>query len=368
MGERTGVRRHGEEMIWLGPVAVVSVLLLVAGELAGAGDGIAATSLLADYGRLSLRALPLLLQLMLIALLARGLLSRGSSPLQATSALLRTRFGSLNLSLAAAAPILLMPVLLAGYGALKILLPLHVPFAWDDSFAAADRLLFFGYQPWQLTHALFGGPAATLAIDRIYTLWVALLSFAIIGFALAVPRYDRARFFLSFTAAWVILGVAGAYLGSSAGPCYTALVGASSAGDYAALMARLREYSESYATLGAVEWQAVLWDAHANRNYSAGMGISAMPSLHNAIAVLYALALARFGRVWAIAGWLFAAAIFAGSIHLAWHYAVDGLVSSVAMVGIWWLAGRYLDRSGYAAAVRETPAEGETAPPQPALA
>jgi hypothetical protein len=310
----------------------------------------------------------LLVQLVLIATLARAILAGGASPLGALRHQIRARFGAPLLALAGLAPLLLMPVMFSGFGILKMLLPAYAPFAWDDAFVAADRALFLGRQPWELTHAVFGGFPATWAIDRIYTLWILALSLAITGFSLFVPRYDRARFFLSFTAAWLLLGVVGAWLFSSAGPCYAALVGASSAGEFAALMDRLAAMSEARGPLGAVEWQSVLWDAHAHRRYGFGMGISAMPSLHNAVAILYALALARFGRGAAIAGWAFAIVIFIGSVHLGWHYAVDGLIAWAAMLGIWWAAGRYLDRSGYAAAAREEAAPEDSSVAAPALA
>lgn len=360
MRQRAGNWRHHEELIWLIPVAGATAVLFLAGDLLGRAHGITAASVLADYGWKALRVLPLLVALVLIAVLVRAMLAGGPSPLRALGDTLRARFGSPLLALAGLAPLLLMPVMFSGFGVLKMLLPAYAPFAWDDAFAAADRALFLGRQPWELTHALLGGFPATFAIDRIYTLWILALSIAITGFSLFVPRYDRARFFLSFTAAWLLLGVIGAWLFSSAGPCYAALVGASSAGEFAPLMDRLREHSQTSGLLGAVQWQEVLWDAHANRRYGFGMGISAMPSLHNAVALLYALALARLGRAWAIAGWAFAAIIFVGSVHLGWHYAVDGLAAAAAMPVIWWAAGRYLERSGYAAALR-----GEAEPPAP---
>ena len=344
--------RHHEELIWLLPVAGASVLLFLAAQLAGLPHGVSAAAVLGDYAWKVLRALPLLGSLVFIFLLVRALAKGGGSPLRSVAEPLKGRFDTPLLVSAAAGPLLLMPLLFAGFGVLKMLLPLYVPFGWDDSFAAADRALFFGHQPWELTHALFGSFAATLAIDRLYTLWVLILSFAILGFACFAPRYDRARFFLSFSAAWVLLGVVGAWLFSSAGPCYAGQIGARSAPEFAPLMERLHALSGPDGRLGAVGWQDVLWQAHAGRRYGFGMGISAMPSLHNAIALLYALALARFGRLWGIAGWSFAAIIFVASVHLGWHYAVDGLVAGAAMAAIWWASGRYLARSGYAAAVQ----------------
>jgi hypothetical protein len=73
--------------------------------------------------------------------------------------------------------------------------------------------------------------------------------------------------------------------------------------------------------------------------------------MHNAITVLYALTLSRAPRLIRLAAWGYAALIFVGSIHLGWHYAVDGLAAGVMVWGIWGAAGAYLDRVGYTAAL-----------------
>ena len=364
-----GEVRDKEELIWLVPVAAVTILLYIFAGVAGAPHGISTGAVVGDYGWKALRALPMLVQIGAMVLLARALLARSPNPLRLLLDPFRNRLGSPMLAAALLAPLVLMPMLFTGFGVLKMLLPLNTPFAWDDAFAAADRALFFGRQPWELTHAVFGGAGATIFLDRLYTFWVVLLSFAILGFAMFAPRYDRARFFLSFTAAWLLLGVAGAYLGASAGPCYAELVGASSAPEFAPLMERLHAMAAIEGNhIDAVRWQGVLWDAHSNRRYGFGMGISAMPSLHNAIAMLYALAFFRFGRGWGAAGTVFALVIFVGSIHLGWHYAVDGIAAAAAMAAIWWAAGRYLESSGYAAAVAR-PGEPVPVPvAEPALA
>ena len=361
--------RHGEELLWLVPVAAATAAVLVMAEIVGSWHGFTTASGMRDYIGKTLALLPTLLALATLGLLVPPLLARSDSPLAAALKPLRARFGSPLLAIGAIGPLILMPAMFTGYGLLKVLMPVHAPFAWDDSFAAADRILFLGYQPWTWTHAVFGSLPATVFIDRMYTLWILFLSVAILSFALFAPRYDRARFFLCFTAGWVLLGVGGAWLGSSAGPCYSALIGASSAPEFAPLMAKLHAIQDSGAVhLDAVRWQGVLWDFHDARAYSFGMGISAMPSLHNAIAVLYALALFRVGRHIGTFACLYALIIFIGSIHLGWHYAVDGIVSTAAMLGIWKLSGLYLKRSGYEAAVLGGAADPHFEAPAPALA
>lgn len=332
------------ERVWLVPVASASILLFVVAELAGASQGASALDNLADYARKASGTAPALIQLAAVAVMLRVLLMRVPDPLRQFLAICRSRIGSPWLLAAAVLPFGLMPLLFAGFGSLKMLIPVVSPFAWDHAFAAADRVLFLGQQPWRVTHAVFGGETATLVIDRLYTGWIAFLSIAIAWAAIGGSRYDRARFFLSFTAAWLLLGVIGATLLSSAGPCFAAAVGADPAGEFAPLMARLAEQRN---VLGAAEWQQVLWNAHANRQYGFGMGISAMPSLHNAVAVLYALTLSRRSRVLGRVGWSYAAIIWVGSIHLGWHYAVDGIVAAAAMIAIWIGAGRYLASCGY---------------------
>ena len=71
-----------------------------------------------------------------------------------------------------------------------------------------------------------------------------------------------------------------------------------------------------------------------------------MPSLHVG-KVWFALVLVkhRLGHHWLT---YFTGAFFAvrwvASVHLAWHYAVDGLVSIAAVSLIWHGAGRLVDR------------------------
>jgi hypothetical protein len=41
---------------------------------------------------------------------------------------------------------------------------------------------------------------------------------------------------------------------------------------------------------------------------------------------------------WAYA--VFALLILVGSVHLAWHYAIDGYFSAIAVLLVWWGSGR----------------------------
>ncbi len=69
-------------------------------------------------------------------------------------------------------------------------------------------------------------------------------------------------------------------------------------------------------------------------------GITAMPSMHIAITTVVALVLVRT-RAWlavvAVPLWLF---MMVASVHLGWHYAIDGYASALGAGAIWYGSGR----------------------------
>ena len=70
-----------------------------------------------------------------------------------------------------------------------------------------------------------------------------------------------------------------------------------------------------------------------------GKGISAMPSMHVATSVLFALVAWQTHRKLGIVLTVHAAAVMIGSVHLAWHYALDGYIGALLTYGIWRAAG-----------------------------
>jgi len=270
-----------------------------------------------------------------------------------------TRFRHDGSITAVLGPLVLMPLLMGAFGTMKQMIPLYHPFDWDDTFAQVGSTLFFGVTPWQITHFFFGSALGTVFLDRLYAAWVPLLFLVTPVMALIAPPLLRARFFLSFALGFILIGVVGAFWFSSAGPCFAGLLHTHEAARYDALMARLHAINDSGWRLSAVYFQDHLWQAYANRQYGFGNGISAMPSMHNAIAVLFALSVGQFGWKVRTGAWTFAGLIFIGSVHLGWHYAADGIVAWASMYGIWRLSGWYLRVSGYERAV--------TAPPAPRL-
>ena len=344
--------RFQEEALWLVPLTLMSVGMLMVAQIVGFPFGLSPWSMLSSYASKALKALPVIVGVAIVVQLALSARAAPRKPLSEFLVRIRQLFADPWLVAARIGPLLLMPIVFVAFSSLKMLMPRFVRFWLDDSFAAIDRALFLGRQPWELTHALLGSTEATLVIDRLYTLWILFLSIAIVTVALFGRRADRARFFMAFALGWILLGVGGAWLGSSAGPCFAEQIGAASAPEFRGLVERLQSISiATHGSLGASSWQQVLWRAHSTETYSFGMGISAMPSLHNAVATLYALAAFRVGRLlgWSMTG--YAVLIFVGSVHLGWHYAVDGLIGATAMALIWRWVDRWCRRCGYDEAV-----------------
>lgn len=335
------------EARWLAPFFAVVAALFTGAAFLGRVLAVDPLSIIGPYAWQIVRFGPAMVFIAFSGFIALCALRREPQPIRATLQLLASRFHSPAAAGAVLAAVGAIPVLMGSYGVLKMAMPLSAPFAWDDTLARVDRILFLGIDPWRITHALFGAPLPTRLIDIAYTLWVPLVMVGVLAAALARPEL-RARYFLSFGLSWLLIGVVGAYLLSSAGPCYSVNIGAETARWFQPLMERLQAQDEALG-IGAVKWQAVLWESHVGKEYAFGRGISAAPSMHNAICMLYVLATARAGLGARIAARLFAVLILVGSVHTGWHYAVDGLIGWAMTFAIWQASGAYLQKVGYRA-------------------
>lgn len=341
----TGILRLRGESRWVFGLILMVAAAGIAAVIAGTSVGVPVWQVYFGYMRTILVMAPVVALLIAVPVTAVAIIKGVDRPIQKCLDHFTTADGLSDGAVGTLGPILLMPLLMGAFGTFKQIMPLIAPFAWDDQFAAFGQSLLMGHRPWELTHAVFGSPLATEIINAIYFIWLPLLFFSVFGFATLAQRDVRARFFVAYFMAWLLLGVVAAYLLSSAGPCYAAMIGASA--DFGPLMDRLNDIDAGGQMLGTMRWQGELWRAYSEHRYGFGYGISAMPSMHNAMAFLYVLAMARSGILMRAATWFFAVAILVASVHLGWHYLADGLVAWAGMAGVWWLAGRYLDWCGY---------------------
>lgn len=95
----------------------------------------------------------------------------------------------------------------------------------------------------------------------------------------------------------------------------------------------------------ALQVQDTLWQDYAQHSGTNALSISAMPSMHVASSVLLALLGWRLNRAAGIALTAFAVLIQVGSVHLGWHYAIDGYAGALGAWLIWTLCGKLVQRS-----------------------
>ena len=246
-------------------------------------------------------------------------------------------------------PVLLTSLFLGAFTTYKIMIPKVHPFAYDALFSDLDRMIF-GTDPWRLTHALVG-PAGTAIIDYVYVLWFPAFLIVPILICLFGRMEIRKRYFFSFVGVWGLLGIGLATLWSSAGPCFLELIG--------------DPYQDRYADLiplanapYARGTQIYLAQGYLEGGMAVGKGISAMPSIHVSVAALYVLLARQFNRVLLAAASVFYAVILFGSVHLGYHYFVDGVTGTLGTIAIWWVAGKLV--------AEETPVPPVAAEAQPA--
>jgi hypothetical protein len=191
---------------------------------------------------------------------------------------------------------------------LKSMITAVIPFWADPLFAASDSALFI--DPQAIAVAL--APVLP-GLALFYGLWHA----AHLG--------DKARHILSFMLTWGV-GMALAYIFSSAGPIFTG------------------SYDASNAPAMTQKAAAFLWANYEASGARIGGGISAFPSMHVAIAAWLVIVLADRRLLWL--GIAYFSGVFACSIILGWHYAIDSVAGAAIAVGADRLSQAWLRRRG----------------------
>lgn len=221
----------------------------------------------------------------------------------------------------------------------KNMLPILSPTWRDESIANFNQSLHLGYLPWKLVHSVTGYHPVTRVIEFLYLpIWLLIL----VGFPVFLgARRDlaslRVRYVLTMFLCFIVLGNFMAALGMSGGPAFYAKV----TGDHERYKDLIDYLTFSHGMpFSAWDIQQYLWACFEAKTPQLGSGISAFPSLHVSMATLFALA-GRHLSLWlGRMLMLYGVVIFIGSIHLGWHYAVDGYASVIGTVLLWSLVGR----------------------------
>lgn len=234
-----------------------------------------------------------------------------------------------------------IPPFLSMYSSLKQAIPTIYPFSWDKTFMGMDFFLHMGHHPWRLLQVFMGYPLITKFTDSVYTSWHLVLFSVILWQAWSSRRRLRAQFFISLLLLFIIGGTILAALFSSAGPCYYHYAVVGSGNPYQSQIQYLASVHEAN-FLYSVEGHKLLWWFYTESIKLPYIGISAMPSIHVGVAVLFAILGWRTNRILGFGFTIYALLIQLGSIHLGWHYAIDGYFSAMLTGMLWKGSGRFV--------------------------
>jgi hypothetical protein len=239
-------------------------------------------------------------------------------------------------------PLLLFLILVPSFNAFKQRILPHAGFHYDVQLAQLDRLLF-GTDPGILLHQLIGSAGITGFFDAIYHSWFVPTTLGLCFVGFCAGTRTRAQYVLSYIGVWLFLGAFLAFLFPAAGPAfYGHVVGTSGAAPFTAVHDQLASAGQTR-FLTSLGNQAYLLENLNAPALVVGGGISALPSVHNAMAVLFALVSFRAHRLLGLAMSLFALLIWIASVYLNWHYAVDGLAGAAGAVLVWVASGKIID-------------------------
>jgi len=204
---------------------------------------------------------------------------------------------------------------------IKPLLNYHVPFWADPILADVDHVIFLGHEPWKLLSWMNVPWAGTI----YHPAWFIGMIIALMMTASAPPSDEKSAILLSYFLLWSLVAPAIHILLPAAGPIFYERMG----------------YGPRFNGLdGGPQTTAVgdyLWAIYSSRSFGAGSGISAMPSMHVTISCWTIIAINFCAPRWrgvAVCGW---AVIFMLSISLGWHYAMDGIIGTIAALACYYI-------------------------------
>ena len=215
---------------------------------------------------------------------------------------------------------------------MKTSMPYILPFYADELFAALDKSMHGGVDPYVWTHQF----AHLIPPTAVATLYFIIWGFpaAFFPFVLAISDSDaerKKRFLILFCFVWIGLGNVVALVGSSVGPVYyDRLLGTERFTD---LILALQTSGIAETQIGMV--QDGLWRVYSEFSQAAGSGISAFPSVHVGVATLTMLYMCERSKWLAPLAITFLVSIQFSSVYIGWHYAIDGYFSFFAVTGVW---------------------------------
>ena len=189
---------------------------------------------------------------------------------------------------------------------------------WADGLLAGIDHAIFRTDPWRL----FEGLDLSFHASAYSFSWAAAVMGAIVWLLAQKPSPERSASLIAYFAIWSLFGTAGQLLLSSAGPIFYQRIGL---GDrFVELSGNIPHMTQTLSNY--------LWKFHTTGTLGVGAGISAAPSLHIATATwVYLVFRGQRSKLAPLAA-LFALYLWAMSVALGWHYAIDGIIGAAGAV------------------------------------
>ncbi len=228
---------------------------------------------------------------------------------------------------------------------MKSLIAYVHPYHLDIDFIKIDKWIHFGQYPQYLLAPIIEKLGLIGLLNYSYNFWLGVM----LGgywYAIFIDRNEHRRltFLWCSLIAWFGMGWGLATSMSSVGPIFFGATFPEIPDPYAPYIEYLRGIHESGTMISSLWVSDLLGQMARDNNVIDLNGISAMPSMHVAIAALFAVYMWHVNKIWGVLYIVFAAIIMAGSIFLAWHYAIDGYFSIICVLCLWYVTGFILKK------------------------
>ena len=232
------------------------------------------------------------------------------------------------------------------YNIFKHCIPLIKPFSWDPILLKADLILLNKHSFWLLIDKYLPINNLNKIFDMIYISWFILFLVIVFWQQVTADRQLRKQFFTAWLATWFFLGNITAVLFSSAGPCFYDEFYKSTPAIIQPVQFKLNALNTSELKTDIAKSELI--ENSRKTTFRIGYGISAFPSLHVAVSVIYALLfIKKFKNVKCIA-WLYVFLIMISCVYLGFHYMVDCIAGFFGGIITWYIAGNICkDNSNY---------------------
>lgn len=232
----------------------------------------------------------------------------------------------------------------ASFRNLKSFVPFVNRHLWDSTLADIDRVLFFGHDPVEVTHAVFGTGAVAPFFSFVYIAWIVFVPASLVV-ALVWSRDSAAgAWYVTAIAVDWVLGAATYFVVPSLGPVYAR-----------------PELFDALPRTNVTALQEVMMDERSDVLVNpftthAVQTIAAFASLHVGMCVTMCVMAELLRLQWGVRVflWLFLVLTVPCTVYLGWHYAVDAVGGAVLGVAGVWIAGR-----GTGNAFRRRPASAQ---------